>query len=56
MGVIVEGVDLAVTGRADLNRGAGIETFAFCLLARNQVMFCKGRHLLMAELAGLQHC
>ncbi len=55
MRVVVEGVDLAVAGRADLNRRAGVETFAFRLLAGNQVVFCESGHLSLAKFAGLGH-
>jgi hypothetical protein len=55
MGVVVERVDLSVAGRADLNRGTGIETLAFRLLTRNQMVFGESGHLSMAKFAGLRH-
>ena len=55
MGIVVECVDLAVAGRANLNCGTGIETFAFRLLTRNQVVFSESGHLPMAKFAGLRH-
>ena len=55
MGVVVERMDLTVTGGADLNGGAGVETLAFRLLTRNQVVCGKGRHLSLAKFAGLRH-
>ena len=56
MGVVVERMDLAVTGGADWNGGARVETLAFRLLTRNQVVFGESRHLSLAKLAGLRHC
>ncbi|MBD2035858.1 hypothetical protein H6F76_12595 [Leptolyngbya sp. FACHB-321] len=55
MGVVVERVNLSVTGRANLNRGAGGKPLAFRLLTRNQVMFGERRHLALAKFAELRH-
>jgi hypothetical protein len=55
MGVVVECMDLAVAGRANLNCGAGVETLAFCLLTRNQVVFGESSHLSLAKFAKLRH-
>jgi hypothetical protein len=38
-----------------LNCGAGVKTFAFHLLTRNQVVFSESGHLPMAKFAGLRH-
>ena len=45
-----------MTGRGNLNCGAGVKTFAFRLLMRNQVVFSESGHLAMAKFAGLRHC
>jgi hypothetical protein len=55
MGVVVERMDLTVTGGADLNGGTGVLTLAFRLLTRNQVVFGESRHLSLAKFAGLRH-
>lgn len=55
MGIVVEGVDLAVAGSANLDGGTGIESLTFRFLTRNQVVFCES-HLSMAKFAGLRHC
>lgn len=55
MGVVVERVDLSVTGRTNLNRRTGIESLTFRLLTRNQMVFGESGHLSMAEFARLRH-
>jgi hypothetical protein len=55
MEVVVERMDLSVTGRANLDRGARVETLAFRLLTGNQVVFGESRHLSIAKFAGLRH-
>jgi hypothetical protein len=56
MGVVVERMDLTVTGGADWNGGAGGLTLAFRLLTRNQVVFGESRQLSLAKFTGLRHC
>jgi hypothetical protein len=56
MGVVVERVDLSVTGGTNLDRGAGVKTLAFCLLTRNQMVFAESGHLSVTKFAGLRHC
>jgi len=55
MGIVIERMDLAVAGRANLNCGAWVKTFAFRLLTGNQVVFGESGHRSMAEFAGLRH-
>ena len=55
MGIVIERMDLAVAGRANLNCGAWVKTFAFRLLTRNQVVFGESRHLSLAKFARLRH-
>lgn len=56
MGVVVKRMDLAVAGRANLNRRAGVKTFAFRLLPRNQVVFSESGHFSLTKFTGLRHC
>ena len=55
MGVVVERMDLAVAGRANLNCGTGVKPLAFRLLTRDQVVFSESSHLSLAKFAGLRH-
>ncbi len=50
MCVVMQRVNLTMAGRANANRGTGLEVLAFGFLAWNQVVFSEGRQVAIAKL------